>query len=527
MQRKDLEAISSFASRASYLHDDLKLLQEQHEESANEDEINVPEELKRLSGMAVPLMIQNVFQFSIPVMASAFVGHLNDPVLLSAAVLATSFYNVTGWSVVIGLVLGMETLCGQAYGAKNYKALGIVLQRAILICWTCCIPVSLLWSQTHRLLGLLQQPPEVVEAAAHYLSILQPALYVSCVTSCLTRYLLAQRVVLPSMAITGITAVLSPVWNWLLIFKLGWGFQGAALAVIMSHVTNMTLMVSYAIFYRSWKLRGKPEQTWPGFSREALRGWGQYLQYGLPAAAMVCIEAWVWELMIFMSGVLPNSDLAIGVMGVCMQVIALIYMIPTSFGSACNTRIANELGAGHANAARSVFHLCFCVVLLLGVALVAALWLGRYAVFSIYTSSKEVIELGAYAAPGLVLSSFGDILNSVLFGVLRGAGRQGLGATINVGAYWLVGLPLAVYLGFYTGLNVLGLWLALACAILVQSFSALVIILRFDWDAEVKRAATAVASRMPSTITVASVVTISSALAEPLLGAEHTAGDTA
>lgn len=41
-------------------------------------------------------------------------GHLDDPVLLSAAVLAGSFYNVTGYSIVIGLSAGMETLCGQA-----------------------------------------------------------------------------------------------------------------------------------------------------------------------------------------------------------------------------------------------------------------------------------------------------------------------------------------------------------------------------------------------------------------------------
>jgi hypothetical protein len=58
-------------------------------------------------------LLQNVFAFSLSLISAGFVGHLNDPVLLSAAVLANSLYNITGLSVVSGLASGMETLCGQ------------------------------------------------------------------------------------------------------------------------------------------------------------------------------------------------------------------------------------------------------------------------------------------------------------------------------------------------------------------------------------------------------------------------------
>eukprot|EP00879_Flechtneria_rotunda_P024910 GHRR01026437.1.p1 GENE.GHRR01026437.1~~GHRR01026437.1.p1 ORF type:complete len:117 (+),score=45.37 GHRR01026437.1:537-887(+) len=64
--------------------------------------------------MAGPLFLQNIFSYSTSVIAVAFVGHLNDPSLLSSAVLANSLYNVTGYSVISGLSAGMETLCGQA-----------------------------------------------------------------------------------------------------------------------------------------------------------------------------------------------------------------------------------------------------------------------------------------------------------------------------------------------------------------------------------------------------------------------------
>ncbi len=67
----------------------------------------------RLLHLALPLVLQNIAGYTLSVVAAAFIGHLNDPVSLSAAVLAGSFYNISGYSLVIGLSAGMETLCGQ------------------------------------------------------------------------------------------------------------------------------------------------------------------------------------------------------------------------------------------------------------------------------------------------------------------------------------------------------------------------------------------------------------------------------
>lgn len=41
----------------------------------------------------------------------------------------------------------------QAYGAGAYLRVGVVLQRALLVCWTVCLPVVLLWSQVGEVGG--------------------------------------------------------------------------------------------------------------------------------------------------------------------------------------------------------------------------------------------------------------------------------------------------------------------------------------------------------------------------------------
>lgn len=52
-----------------------------------------------------------------------------------------------------------------------------------------------------------------------YLRIITPALYAGAVVECLKRYLLAQRVVLPGMVIMVVACMLSPLYNWLFVFR--------------------------------------------------------------------------------------------------------------------------------------------------------------------------------------------------------------------------------------------------------------------------------------------------------------------
>ena len=63
----------------------------------------------------------------------------------------------------------------------------------------------------------------------------------------------------------------------------------------------------------------------------------------------------------------------------------------------------------------------------------------------------------------------GEGANTVLAGVLRGCGRQRIGATINLGMYWGLGLPAACVLAFKMGMGAMGLWTGLACTASIQS----------------------------------------------------------
>lgn len=62
------------------------------------------------------MMLQSLALMLLTFISTTFVGHLNDPLALSAVVLSSSLYNVSGISMTLGLASAMDTLCGQVCG---------------------------------------------------------------------------------------------------------------------------------------------------------------------------------------------------------------------------------------------------------------------------------------------------------------------------------------------------------------------------------------------------------------------------
>ncbi|KAK2405206.1 protein DETOXIFICATION [Trifolium repens] len=64
------------------------------------------------------------------------------------------------------------------------------------------------------------------------------------------------------------------------------------------------------------------------------------------------LEWWSYELIVLLSGLLPNPQLETSVLSVCLNTIATLYTIPFGIGAAASTRVSNELGAGNPFEAR-------------------------------------------------------------------------------------------------------------------------------------------------------------------------------
>lgn len=70
-------------------------------------------------------------------------------------------------------------------------------------------------------------------------------------------------------------------------------------------------------------------------------------------------------------------------------------------------------------------------------------------------------------------------------GVARGSGRQDIGAYINLGAYYLCGIPVAAVLGFFVGLRGVGLWIGILVGSFVQTVLLSILTVSTNWEEQV------------------------------------------
>ncbi|KAL6629508.1 hypothetical protein ACP70R_029273 [Stipagrostis hirtigluma subsp. patula] len=445
------------------------------------EESKVLSEVKKQLRLAAPLAAGCLLQRIIQTISIVFVGHLGE-LPLAGASLATSFATATGFSLLTGMASSLDTLCGQAFGAEQPHLLGVYKQRAMLVLAVVSVPVMVVWAYTGEILVWLRQDPEIAAGAGSYIRCLIPALFVFGLLQCHVLFLQTQNVVLPVMLSSGATAAVHVAVCWLLVRRLGMGANGAALANTVSNLVNLSLLALYV------RLSPSCKATWRGFSRQAFRGIPGFLKLAVPSALMVCMEVWSFQLLVFLSGLLPNPKLETAVMSVCFNTYLFAFMLPFGLGSAASIRVSNELGAGRPMAARLATRVVMLLAFSLGVSEGLVMVLVRNLLGYAYSNDEEVTSYTARVMPILAVSTVFDSMECVLAGVVRGCGRQKTGAFINLAAYYLAGIPAASIFAFVFHLRGMGLWFGIMCGVVVQMLLLLCITLCTNWNKEALKA---------------------------------------
>ncbi|XXG83826.1 hypothetical protein AAC387_Pa10g1493 [Persea americana] len=438
------------------------------------------EEVKKLGILAGPMVAVTVSQYLLQVISLMMVGHLGE-ISLSSAALATSLTAVTGFSLLSGMAGGLETLCGQAYGAQQYQNLGLHTQRAIFSLLLVSLPISFLWASMGKILYFMGQDPLISYQAGKYATWRIPGLFANAIVLPLMKFLLAQNLVLPMVLNCFATLCVHVPLCWVLVFKYRLGNVGAALAISLSTWLGVAILGLYVQYSPSC------ERTRLALSKEMFRGL-EFLQLAIPSAMMLCLEWWSFEMLILLSGLLPNAKLETSVLSICLTSTVLIYNVPNGLGAAASTRVSNELGAGKPQVARLATYAALLVSVTETVIVSTTLFATRYVLGYAYSNEKEVINYVADMVPLICLTVITDGLQGVLAGVARGCGWQHIGAYINLGAFYLFGIPISVVLGFVFHIGGKGLWIGIVCGSTIQVTLLTMITVLTNWEQQANKA---------------------------------------
>ncbi|XP_042298296.1 multidrug and toxin extrusion protein 2-like [Sceloporus undulatus] len=433
---------------------------------------NFWEEAKKILVLAAPLTLIQLLVFMIHVVSTIFCGHLGK-VELASVTLAIAVINVTGVSVGFGLSSACDTLISQTYGGKNMKRVGIILQRGILILLLVCFPCWAVFVNTEQILLLIQQDPEVSRLTQVYVMIFIPALPAAFIYQIETRYLQNQRIIWPEV-LCGIAGnIVNLIANYVFLYQLDMGVRGSACA---NTIAQYSQAIALFLYIRWKKLH---VETWGGWSLECLQEWDVFMALAVPSMLMTCIEWWTFEIGSFLIGLL--SVLQLSAQSIIYEVATVVYMVPFGISAAVSVQVGNALGAGNAEEARKssvVSLLCtVCFVFLMCVVLSATKDILAY----IFTSDEEVIELVAWVMPVYISFHLFEALSATTSGVLRGTGKQKLGAIFNAIGYYAIGLPVGVVLIFVAKMELMGLWVGMFICALIPSTFSIIYIARMNW----------------------------------------------
>ncbi|XP_074045349.1 multidrug and toxin extrusion protein 2-like [Macrotis lagotis] len=433
-------------------------------------------ELLRIAG---PVFLEQLMVFLISVVSSIFCGHLGK-VELDAVTLALSVVNIIGISVGTGLASACDTLVSQTFGAKNMKLIGIILQRAILILLLCCFPCWAIFINIEPILLFSKQDPEVSKLAQVYVMIFLPALPAAFLYQLQTRYLRSQGITMPQV-ITGIAAnVINVGMNALFLYALNLGVLGSAWANTTSQFTQAFLLFLY-VWWKKIHV-----ETWGGWSAECFQEWGAFIQLAVPSMLMVCIEWWTFEVGTFLTGMINMTTL--GAQAIIYELSSAAYMVPLSLSVAASFRVGNALGAGNTDQAwqAAVMASLYTGVCAIMIAIMFAAL--KDVVAYVFTSDKDIIAVVSQMMPIFIPFHLFDAMAATCSGILRGLGRQKIGAVLSAVGYYVIGFPMGVSLMFAAKLGIVGLWLGLIVCVFFQSLFYFIYILKTSWSQAAEQA---------------------------------------
>ncbi|WRX23840.1 Multi antimicrobial extrusion protein - like 10 [Theobroma cacao] len=441
-------------------------------------------ETKTMWVVAGPAIFTRFSTFGVTVISQAFAGHIGATELAAYSLCFTVLLRF-GNGVLLGMASALETLCGQAFGAKQYHMLGIYLQRSWLVLFITAFCLLPLYIFATPLLIALGQDEKIAEVAGYVSNWFIFVVFSFIVSFTCQMFLQAQSKNMIIAYLAAFSIGIHIFLSWLLAMKLNFGLTGAMSSTVLAYwLPN----IGQILFVTC----GGCKDTWKGFSMLAFKDLWPVVKLSLSSGAMLCLELWYNTILVLLTGNLKNAQVAIDALAICLNINGWEMMISLGFLAAASVRVSNELGRGSSKAAKFSIMTTTLTSLAIGFVLFVLFLILRGRLAYIFTESEEVASAVADLSPLLACSILLNSVQPVLSGVAVGAGWQGIVAWVNIASYYLVGIPIGVVLGYVLDMEVKGVWIGMLLGTLLQTVVLVVITWKTDWDKQVILARTRV-----------------------------------
>jgi multidrug resistance protein, MATE family len=420
-------------------------------------------EIRPMLRLAIPLALADLGWMAMGFVDTVMAGRLGAAAMGAGALGGMLFFPIAVCGT--GMLLGMDTLVSQAFGARDDDACRRALISGLWVALINAPIVAAILALTIPLLRATGTNQNVMRLLDPFLRALLWGLLPLMFYTAFRRYLQAQNIVRPITIAVVSANLVNFAGNWLLMYG-NWGaprmgLEGSGVSTSLSRLyIALVLLIAVlrhearngnALFHMSWR---------PDLVR--IR---RLVSLGFPSAMQILFEGAVFAVVTVLAAHLDAFSLAAH--GIAVNVISITYMVPLGISSAAAVRVGQAVGRkdprGTATAGWTALLLAFLVMGTAGLALTLVPgWIAR-----LYTPEAAVIAAGITLLRIAAIFQIFDGLQVVATGALRGLGDTRTPAYAHLVGYWIFGMPIAWLLCFRSGWGVSGIWAGLTTALVM------------------------------------------------------------
>lgn len=410
---------------------------------------------RRLIAVSLPLILQQLVTASIQIVDNVMVGRLGETAIGAVSVVNQLFFVVI--ITTFGVISGSTIYMAQYYGAKNQSKLNqtyrITLYASLLVAFIAFIIFSV--ADTF-LIQIFTTNPVTIGLAEDYISIIRWGLFGFAISIAISSSLRVVGITKPLLWISVFTIVLNTVLNALLIFGLfglpELGVIGAAIATAIARFVEAALSLWYM-----WRRQNIFKWDWTRIFAVEFSLIKAILIIGFP----LLLNEIFWSLgqTTFLYAYSTRGDGALAAMNITNSISQITFVLFQALGTASAVFVGNKLGENELveaqdNAKRLVFA-AGVVAVAIGVVLfvLSGLFTDFYSIAEL-TKSWAIFNIRVNA---LFVPLY--TMNVTLFFIIRSGGDTKSTLLMDSGFMWLVSVPTALFLAFFTALPITWMFL--------------------------------------------------------------------
>ena len=431
--------------------------------------------------LAYPVILGMLGHTLISIVDNIMVGNLGSTEL-AAVSLGGSFVFI-GMSLGIGFSTAITPLVSMADAEKDEKKIRSVFHHGLLSCVILGVFIFTLIVLAKPIMYMMHQPKEVIDLASPYIDWVAFSLIPVIIFQGYKQFADGLSRTKYSMYAIFMANIIHIIINYVLIYGV-WifpklGIIGAALGTVISRI----LMVVFMHYIMKNNAQLNPYFKNFSFREIKITMLKKIASLGIPSAMQMLFEVALFTAAIWLSGSIGKTSQAAN--QIALTLATTTFMFAMGLSVAATIRVGNQKGLMDYKklivVARSVFLLAIIVETIFGILFVVLhnflphLFLNMNNVSQVI-ENKEVIFIASKLLLVAAVFQISDGVQVVVLGALRGLQDVKVPMYITFVAYWVVGFPISYYLGKYTKLEAVGIWIGLLAGL---TTAALFLYLRF------------------------------------------------